>query len=100
MWWDAPARPLRFLQDPRMALRKYFCTFPQQLISEPIISHTLGEKFPVIPNIRAASISDTMALVAVEIEGTDEAIDQSVAFLRERGVKVEEISDSDELPSL
>jgi ABC-type methionine transport system ATPase subunit len=83
-----------------MALRKYFCTFPQQLISEPIISHTLGEKFPVIPNIRAASISDTMALVAVEIEGTDEAIDQSVAFLRERGVKVEEISDSDELPSL
>ncbi len=83
-----------------MALRKYFCTFPQQLISEPIISHTLGEKFPVIPNIRAASISDTMALVAVEIEGTEEAIDQSVAFLRERGVKVEEISDSDELPSL
>ena len=83
-----------------MALRKYFCTFPQQLISEPIISHTLGEKFPVIPNIRAASISDTMALVAVEIEGTDEAIDQSVAFLRERGVKVEEISDSDELRSL
>jgi ABC-type methionine transport system ATPase subunit len=83
-----------------MALRKYFCTFPQQLISEPIISHTLGEKFPVIPNIRAASISDNMALVAVEIEGTDEAIDAAVAYLRERGVKVEEITDGDELPTL
>jgi hypothetical protein len=82
-----------------MALRKYFCTFPQ-LISEPIISHTLGEKFPVIPNIRAASISDNMALVAVEIEGAEGAIDESIAYLRERGVKVEEITDSDELPSL
>ena len=83
-----------------MALRKYFCTFPQQLISEPIISHTLGEKFPVIPNIRAASISDNMALVAVEIEGAEGAIDESIAYLRERGVKVEEITDSDELHSL
>ena len=53
-----------------MSIHKYFCTFPQELISEPIISHTLGEKFGVVPNIRAASITDTMALVAVEIEGT------------------------------
>lgn len=81
-----------------MARKKYFCTFPQELISEPIISHTLGEKFPVIPNIRAASISDTMALVAVEIEGETEAIDASVGYLRERGVKVEEMNESEELP--
>jgi gamma-glutamyltranspeptidase / glutathione hydrolase len=56
-----------------MAMRKYFCTFPQHLISEPIISHTLGLKFGVIPNIRAASINDTLALVAVEIEGEENA---------------------------
>lgn len=81
-----------------MARKKYFCTFPQALISEPIISHTLGEKFPVIPNIRAASISDTMALVAVEIEGEDDAIRASVDYLRERGVKVEEMNETEELP--
>lgn len=73
--------------------RKFFCTFPQELISEPIISHTLGEKFDVVPNIRAASITDTMALVAVEIEGHPEAIEASVVYLRERGVKVEEITE-------
>lgn len=78
-----------------MAMHKYFCTFPQELISEPIISHTLGEKFHVIPNIRAASISDTVALVAVEIEGEEEQIRQAVAYLKERGVKVEEITDTD-----
>jgi ABC-type methionine transport system ATPase subunit len=76
-----------------MAKHRYFCTFPQELISEPIISHTLGDKFGVVPNIRAASITDTMALVAVDIEGEATAIAQSVAYLKSRGVKVEEISD-------
>ncbi|MFT5153016.1 MAG: ABC-type methionine transport system ATPase subunit, partial [Planctomycetota bacterium] len=75
---------------------KFFCTFPQQLIQEPIISHTLGEKFGVVPNIRAASITDTMAMVAVEIEGGDEMIEASVEYLTERGVQVEEILGSDE----
>ena len=74
-----------------MSIRKFFCTFPQHLISEPIVSHTLGLRFGVIPNIRAASITDTLALVAVEIEGEEEAIELSVAYLRERGVRVEEI---------
>ena len=79
-----------------MALHKYFCTFPQDLISEPIISHTLGAKFGVVPNIRAASITDTMALVAVEIEGEEAAIQSSVVYLKERGVKVEEITDGED----
>lgn len=82
-----------------MPPRKFFCTFPQELISEPIISHTLGERFGVVPNIRAASITDTFALVAVEIEGDSDKIDESVQYLRERGVKVEEISE-DEDPSV
>ena len=76
-----------------MALHKYFCTFPQELISEPIISHTLGEKFGVVPNIRAASITDTLALVAVELEGDEGAILASVNYLKSRGVKIEEIKD-------
>jgi hypothetical protein len=74
-------------------MRKYFCTFPQNLIAEPIVSHTLGEKFGVIPNIRAASITDSAALVAVEIEGDDAAIERSVEYMRERGVQVEEINE-------
>ncbi|MBI5433303.1 MAG: NIL domain-containing protein [Planctomycetes bacterium] len=81
-----------------MPMRKYFCTFPQHLISEPIISHTLSSKFQVIPNIRAASITDTLALVAVEIEGSNEAIERSIEYLRERGVRVEEMRDGEEGP--
>lgn len=81
-----------------MPIRKFFCTFPQDLIKEPIISHTLGKRFGVIPNIRAASITDAMALVAVEIEGEESAILQSIEYMRERGVQVEEMRDGDEDP--
>ncbi len=83
-----------------MAVRKYFCTFPQHLIKEPIISHTLNAEFGVIPNIRAASINEQIALIAVEIEGPLEKIEESVVFLRERGVTVEEIKDEDPPTSL
>jgi hypothetical protein len=81
-----------------MTTRKYFCTFPQQLISEPLISHTLGAKYGVVPNIRAASISDTQAHVVVEIEGDGDKIEESVGYLRERGVEVAEIQEGEELP--
>lgn len=76
-----------------MPVRKFFCTFPQALIQEPIISHTLNAKFGVIPNIRSASISDTKAVVKVEIEGADEAVDQAVSYMAERGVSVEELGE-------
>jgi len=81
-----------------MPVRKFFCTFPQSLIQEPIISHTLNTEFGVIPNIRAASITDMIAMVAVEIEGDSEAIDRAVEYMRARGVKVEELADGQDHP--
>ena len=78
-----------------MALRKYFCTFPQALIKEPIISHTLNAEFGVIPNIRAASITEQIAMVAVEIEGELKKIELAVKYLRDRGVTVEEIKEDE-----
>ena len=83
-----------------MTLRKFFCTFPQHLIGEPIVSHTLNMKFGVVPNIRAASITEQLALVAVEIEGEIDAIESSVEYLRERGVQVEELGEGESAPGL
>ncbi|MEO0650864.1 MAG: NIL domain-containing protein [Planctomycetota bacterium] len=81
-----------------MPLRKYFCTVPQALIQEPIISHTLGVKFDVVPNIRAAYINDQRALVAVDIEGDPATIDRAIEYLRERGVTVDELREGDPPP--
>ncbi|MEM1452556.1 MAG: NIL domain-containing protein [Planctomycetota bacterium] len=81
-----------------MSIRKFFCTFPQQLISEPLITHTLGAEYGVRPNIRAASISESHAHVVVEIEGELDQITESVDYLKQRGVEVAEIKDGEELP--
>lgn len=79
-----------------MTVRKFFCTFPQDLITQPIISHTLNAEFGVVPNIRAASITEHIALVAIDIEGEERQIDLAVEFMRDRGVKVEELRDGEQ----
>ncbi|MDG1492211.1 MAG: NIL domain-containing protein [Planctomycetota bacterium] len=83
-----------------MTSRKFFCTFPQELISEPLISHTLGVKFGVVPNIRAATISDSQAHVVVEIEGEADRIEESVSYLKERGVAVRELAEGEDPPKV
>ena len=72
--------------------RKVFLTFPQRLIKEPII-YNLGMHFPVVTNIRGASVTDEIALVALLLEGEVAEVDRAVEYLTSRGVKVESLED-------
>ncbi|MBI3247594.1 MAG: NIL domain-containing protein [Deltaproteobacteria bacterium] len=69
---------------------KFYLTYPPLLVKEPIL-YLLAKKFNVVTNIRGANISNDMGLLALEIEGSQEEIDQSVSWLREQGVTVEPI---------
>lgn len=69
---------------------KVYLTYPTELIKEPLI-YEVGHRFAVVTNIRGANVSDTMGLVALELDGTQEEIDRAVAWFREHGVKVEPI---------
>ena|SRR3972149_4501434 len=69
---------------------KIYLTYPPDLIKEPII-YELGRKFAVRTNIRGANVSDKMGLVALELDGTREEVDRSIAWLRARGITVEPI---------
>jgi hypothetical protein len=69
---------------------KFYLTYPPTLIKEPII-YLLGKKFDVITNIRGANVSNELGLVALEIEGSQLAIDSAVAWLRAQGITVEPI---------
>ncbi len=78
-------------RSPQADIReKVYLTYPPDLIKEPII-YELGRKFAVITNLRGANVSDTMGLVALELDGTREEIDRAIAWLRNRGVTVEPI---------
>ncbi len=69
---------------------RYYLTYPKALIREPLLYH-LVKKFDLVFNIRGASVSEEMGLVAVEFEGTGEQIERALAWLRQSGVTVEPI---------
>jgi hypothetical protein len=68
--------------------QQLFLSFPQQVLNEPVI-YLLGRDFRLVPNIKGAMITDQMGMMALELEGETAEIERAVAFLRERGVKVE-----------
>jgi ABC-type methionine transport system ATPase subunit len=73
-----------------MATRRVKLVFPQELIKEPVI-FTMAKKFEVMPNIRRAKVSEGVGEVVLELEGSEKDLEAGIAYLRERGVKVEAV---------
>jgi len=73
-----------------MATKRIKLTFPQDLIKEPAI-FTMAKKFEVMPNIRRAKVTETVGEVVLELEGTEKNLEAGIAYLKERGVKVEAV---------
>jgi ABC-type methionine transport system ATPase subunit len=69
---------------------KFYMTYPTRLVREPLI-YWVSRKFEVVTNIRSASVSEEIGIIALELDGTREAIDGAVAWFREQGVTVEPI---------
>ncbi len=72
--------------------RKIFLQIPKDLIQEPII-HTLGRRFDVVPNIRAGSITETHARIALEVTGSKEEVSKAVEYIESLGVAIEPVQD-------
>ena len=69
---------------------RYHLSYPRTLIKEPIL-YQLVKKFDLVFNIRGASVSEEMGLVAVEFEGSSDQIERALTWLRSTGVTVEPI---------
>ena len=69
---------------------KLYLTYPSRLVREPLIYH-LSRTFDLLFNIRQASVNEEVGIIAIELDGAEEAIEQGIAWLRERGVTVEPI---------
>lgn len=72
--------------------RKIYLEIPKDLIQEPII-HTLGRRFDVVPNIRAGSITETHARIALEITGPKAEVAKAVEYIKGLGVGIEPVQD-------
>ncbi len=63
-------------------------TFPQHLIKEPVI-FKMAKKYDVMPNIRHAQVTGTVGEMVLELEGTEEDLEQGLQSLRDQGINVE-----------
>jgi ABC-type methionine transport system ATPase subunit len=64
--------------------------YPPKLITTPVIWE-LSHKFPVVTNVRQASVTDEIGIVCLEIDGKREDIKAAIAWLEKHGIKVEPV---------
>lgn len=71
---------------------RLFLTFPRHLVQQPVV-HDLIRRFPVRTNIRGASVTDEIALMALHLDGEEADIEAAVKWLRELGIAVEDLTE-------
>ena len=64
--------------------------YPPKLITSPLIWE-LSQKFPVITNVRQASVTDEIGIVCLELEGDRPNIKSAIDWLEKKGIKVEPV---------
>ena len=64
--------------------------FPTRLVTEPVVWE-LGQQFKVVTNVRQASVTDEIGIVSLSLKGERAEIKRAIAWLEERGVKVEPV---------
>ena len=74
-------------------LRKVFLTFPENLIQDPVL-YELAKTFNVRTNIRGASVTQQLALVALEIDGEEPDVAAAIGHLEQMDVQVELLGDA------
>ena len=74
-----------------MATRRVRFTFEGDAVREPVI-YRVGHEFDVVTNIRMADVEADFGWVVLELEGGHDEIDRALAWVAERGVRIDPIA--------
>jgi L-aspartate semialdehyde sulfurtransferase ferredoxin len=85
----APAR-LRGKRPGSLTRAKFYLTYPKALVKEPLI-YQMTRKFDLVFNVRSASVSEEIGIIALELDGGQQEIEAAVEWFRAQGVTVEPI---------
>lgn len=64
--------------------------YPPKLITNPVIWE-LARKYPIVTNVRQASVTDEIGIVCLEISGERKDLKASIQWLEKQGIKVEPV---------
>ncbi len=70
--------------------RRLWLSYPPKQIKQPIIWQ-MSQKFPVVFDIRQASVTDEIGILCLELEGTEADVQSAIIWLRKTGVRVEPV---------
>jgi L-aspartate semialdehyde sulfurtransferase ferredoxin len=70
--------------------QRFWLTFDGESSRKPLISE-MSKAFDVVFNIRNASVTPEIGIIALELEGDREVIKKAVAWLESNGVQVEPV---------
>ena len=72
------------------AQMRLWLMYPPKFITTPVI-WDLGRKFPVVTNVRQASVTDEIGIVCLELSGPRPGVKAAIRWLEELGIKVEPV---------
>jgi L-aspartate semialdehyde sulfurtransferase ferredoxin len=64
--------------------------YPPKQITNPVIWE-LARKFPIVTNVRQASVTDEIGVVCLEINGQRPDLKAAIRWLEKQGIKVEPV---------
>jgi hypothetical protein len=73
-----------------MAGGRFHLTLPPMLLGEPVV-HALSTRFGLMANILRAHLDEQGGWMMLELEGPDETLQEAIAWLASRRVRVERI---------
>ena len=77
-------------RGPAAARTKLYLTYPRKLVKEPLI-YLMSQEFELVFNVRSASVSEEIGIIALELDGTEQEIGRAIGWFRDHGVTVEPI---------
>lgn len=91
-----PSKPRKAVRSSAAAAvgssekRRFWLTYPTKLITQPVIWQ-LSQKFPVVFNVRQASVTHEMGILCLELEAPRADVKAAIAWLEKQGVTVEPV---------
>ena len=73
-----------------MAKQRVKFTFPQELITLPII-YELGKQFSIVTNVRRADVTEDRGWVVLEMDGDIGEIERALDWVAAKGVRVDPV---------
>jgi hypothetical protein len=74
----------------KMARQRVKFTFPQDLITLPVI-YELGKSFNLVTNIRRADVTEDRGWVILELDGELDEIERGLDWVASKGVRVDPV---------